>query len=636
MPPKLRGSLTASLAHAGRDTVTVFYCPSCSTWRRNTKTALTLARRANSTIGVASFNSSQQSQPLDFRPHTHPIPSTPAPRPLNSTVPVVHAGGRNIPPRLKSLHTTLDQLKDVAPEQVNLSRLQLAMRGLESETPVIRVAVLGLNDASAARRLVKLLLADPLNGKESWEDLLEEMGAGAGGLERGLLIRYGPVSQSIPNDLLPTISIPSPILKKGNLEILITGLGADTRADAKFTADTFLVPTVTIQTSHSGRHNMVRYPVHRSIVCGSGVDGFLAYSGLMARSDLKNEAGSVYGAIELPVTNPEKYNNGRVAFVDIDKADEALARFRESVQNASLYERGWNSSGVQPVVDWLTALRAEAGSSLDPSLRSLITSLLDAAEAGVVAEETQRIQEQELGLVPVEVRDGLDRSVSEWAEKAHTELRGALEEGFASKPWKGLAWWKLFWRVDDVGMITGEILDRKFLRQAEREVIWTAGRFQQAGLVETTPGSSPTEEPSWPTQISTRRTKLVETTAPALQALAQRLVLFSMSTTTLSSALSILTYLSWPAASVYETCTMAAVGLIYSLRRQQRKWESARTWFENEAREDGRTALLETEDQLRGIVQRGGRPVEEEEVPVSPLETRQAIDRARQALEEVD
>ena len=80
---------------------------------------------------------------------------------------------------------------------------------------------------------------------------------------------------------------------------------------------------------------------------------------------------------------------------------------------------------------------------------------------------------------------------------------------------------------------------------------------------------------------------------------------------------------------------MAAVGLIYSLRRQQRKWESARTWFENEAREDGRTALLETEDQLRGIVQRGGRPVEEE-VPVSPLETRQAIDRARKALEEVD
>ncbi|PYH80187.1 hypothetical protein BO82DRAFT_287197 [Aspergillus uvarum CBS 121591] len=635
MPPKLRGSLTASLAHAGRDSATVFYCPSCSTWRRNTQTALTLARRANSTTGVAPSSTSPQSQSLDFRPHTHPIPPEPAPRPLNNTVPVVHAGGRNIPPRLKGLHTTLDQLKDVAPEQVNLSRLQLAMRGLESETPVIRVAVLGLNDASAARRLVKLLLADPLNGKESWEDLLEEMGAGAGGLERGLLIRYGPVSQSIPNDLLPTISVPSPILKQGNLEILITSLGADTRANAKFTADTFLVPTVTIQTSHSGRHNMVRYPVHRSIVCGSGVDGFLAYSGLMARSDLKNEAGSVYGAIELPVTNSEKYNNGRVAFVDIDKADEALAKFRESVQNASLYERGWNSSGVQPVVDWLTALRAEAGSTLDPSLRTLITSLLDAAEAGVVAEETQRIQEQEIGLVPVEVRDGLDRSVSEWAEKAHTELRGALEEGFASKPWKGLAWWKLFWRVDDVGMITGEILDRKFLRQAEREVIWTAGRFQQAGLVETTPESSPTEEPSWPTQIPIRRTKLVETTAPALQALAQRLVLFSMSTTTLSSALSILTYLSWPAASVYETCTMAAVGLIYSLRRQQRKWESARIWFENEAREDGRTALLETEDQLRGIVQHGGRPVEEA-APVSPLETRQAIDRARKALEEVD
>ncbi|PYH48867.1 uncharacterized protein BP01DRAFT_413271 [Aspergillus saccharolyticus JOP 1030-1] len=632
MPPKLRGSLSASLANAGRDPATVFYCPSCSTWRRNTQSALTLARHAGST--VASSTSPQQPLPLDSQSPPHPLPSTSVPRPLSHTVPVVHAGGRSIPPRLKELHAALDQLKDVATEQVNLSRLQLALRGLESETPLIRVAVLGLNDASAARRLVRLLLADPLNGKESWEDMLEEMGAETGALERGLLIRYGPVSQSIPNDLLPTISIPSPILKKGNLEILITSLGADTRANAKFTADTFLVPTVTIQTSHTGRHNMVRYPVHRSIVCGSGVDGFLAYSGLMARSDLKEEAGSVFGAIELPVTHPEKYN-GRVAFVDIDKADEALAKFRESVQNASLYERGWNSSGVQPVVDWLTALRAETGRTLDPSLRTLITSLLDAAEAGVAAAEAQRIQEQEMGLVPLEVRNGLDRSVSEWAEKAHTELRSSLEEGFASKPWKGLAWWKLFWRVDDVGMITGEILDRKFLRQAEREVIWTAGRFQQAGLIQTTPPSSPTELPSWPTQIPTRRTKLVETTAPALQALAQRLVLFSMSTTTLSSALSILTYLSWPAASVYETCTMAAVGLIYSLRRQQRKWESARSWFENEAREDGRTALLETEEHFRGVVQKGGQPLREAD-PLSPLETRQAIDRARKALEEVD
>ncbi|PWY90817.1 hypothetical protein BO70DRAFT_307105 [Aspergillus heteromorphus CBS 117.55] len=597
MPPKLRGALSKSLLRA-KDSAAVFYCPSCATWRRS------LSTRPNPSLAESR------------------LPWAASQRAI-ATSPVVHA--RHVPPRLKELHEALNQVKDVATEQVNLSRLQLALRGLESETPLIRVAVLGLNDATAARRLVRLLLADPLNAREGWEDALDAYGEDT---ERGLLIRYGEVSETIPNNLLPTISVPAPILKKGNLEILVTSLGAEPgSSNAQFTADTFLVPTVTIRTSHSGRHNMVRYPVHRTIVCGSGVDGFLAYSGLMARSDLKKEAGSVYGAIELAVTEPQKYN-GRVAFVDIDKADEALSKFRESVQNASLYERGWNSSGVQPVVDWLASLRADEG-TLDPSLRTLITSLLDAADAGAAAVEARKIQEQESGLVPWEVRDGLDRSVSEWAERAHTELRGSLDEGFASKQWRGLAWWKLFWRVDDVGMITSEILDRKFLRKAEKEVIWTAGRFQQAGL---TDEKTPATDDAWPTQIPASRARLTETTVPSLQALAQRLVLFSMSTTTLTSALSALTYVSLPSATVYETCTVVAIGLIYSLRSQQRKWDSARTWWEAEVREDGRTALLETEAQLHEMARQGGRRVEDVS---AEKEARETIDRARKALEEL-
>ncbi|PYH98646.1 hypothetical protein BO71DRAFT_395021 [Aspergillus ellipticus CBS 707.79] len=598
MPPKLRGALSKSLSRA-RDSSAVFYCPSCATWRRSLTTRPT-----------PSLTQSRL-----------PWTTTTVPHRAVATSPVVRA--RHIPPRLKELHEALNQVKDVATEQVNLSRLQLALRGLESETPLIRVAVLGLNDATAARRLARLLLADPLNARESWEDALDAYGEGT---QRGLLIRYGEVSETIPNNLLPTISVPAPILKKGNLEILVTSLGAEAGASvAQLTADTFLVPTVTIRTSHSGRQNMIRYPVHRSIVCGSGVDGFLAYGGLMARSDLKKESGSVFGAIELAVTAPQKYD-GRVAFVDIDKADEALSQFRESVQNASLYERGWNSSGVQPVVDWLASLRADKG-TLDPSLRTLITSLLDAADAGAAALETKKIQEQESGAVSWEVRDSLDRSVSEWAERAHGELRSELEEGFASKQWRGLAWWKLFWRVDDVGMITSEILDRKFLRKAEKEVIWTAGRFQQAGLTDETPDGA-----AWPSQIPASRARLTDTTVPSLQALAQRLVLFSMSTTTLTSALSALTYVSFPSATVYETCTMIAVGLIYSLRRQQRKWDSARDWWEAEVREDGRTALLETEAQLHETARQGGRRVEDVS---AEKEARQTIARARKALDEL-
>lgn len=634
MPPKLRSSISKSLSRPS-DNGLIFYCPSCSIWRRN------LATRPRGNLTPRRDQQHLPSSPL--------IPSVNVCRRQLAT-PSLVSSRKNVPERFRGLYEALNRVRDATPEQVNISRLQLALRGLESEVPLIRVAVLGLNDATAARRLVRLLLADPLSSREPWEDVLDSEDAD---MSRGLLIRYGAVSETIPNDLLPTISVPSPILKKGNIEILVSTLGAETEfSPAHLSADTFLVPTVTIPISQSGRHNAVRYPVHRTIVCGRGIDGLLAYSGLVARSDLKKQAGLVYGAIALPGAAAESASD-RISFVDLDKADVALAKFRESVQNASLYERGWHQSGVQPVVDWLSSLRTEAG-ALDPSLKTLIEALVDSAEKSVMTEENRRILEQEIESVPEEVREQLVQAVSSWAERAHTELQSSLEEGFASKPWKGLAWWKLFWRVDDVGMITSEILEKKYLCRAEKEVIWTAGKFEQAGVLEAPRISieevpaEPAKEDShktetrakpaqpaepWPTQITNSRAKLLDTTVPSLQALAQRLVLFSLSTTSLTTALSALTYISFPTASIYETGTMVAVGLIYSLRRQQKKWDAARNFWEEEVREDGRTALRETEQHLRTIAQEGGRRVEED-LPANTA--RQSIDEARKALEELD
>ncbi|KAL2848501.1 hypothetical protein BJY01DRAFT_246374 [Aspergillus pseudoustus] len=654
MPLKLRGSLPKSLPHARDPTAKrIPHCPSC---------ALTLTQRRTLVTRRTRPQSQSQSPIPRLDTSLRPLPNTNS-KPNYSTSPSTAHTARHVPPRLRELYESLVRIQAVAPEQVNLSRLQLALRGLESEGPLIRVAgglalsFLGLNDVSSARKLVRLLLADPLKEREDWEDMLDNVSGENGGLERGLLIRYGEVSESISNHLVPTISVPSQVLKKGNLEILVTSLGAGSdvsSAGAQLSADTFLVPTVTIQTSHTGRHNMVRYPVHRSIVCAEGVDGLLAYSGLISQADLGNEASSIYAAVEAGASGP-CLNNDRVAFVDTTKADEALAKFRESVQNATLYERGWTGSGVQQVVEWLSSLRGEEN-ALNPSLKSLITSLVDSAEQRVVTEENRRVQQVEEGSVPEGVREDLDRTVSAWAETAHTELRGALEEGFATKQWRGLAWWKLFWHVDDVGMITSEILEKKYLRGSEKAVIWTAGQLDQAGLrvseKETTIAPAPTEASAdtdiknvavaiveapreeqvpWPTQITRSRARLLEETVPSLQALAQRLVLFSLSTTSLTSALSVLTYVSFPASSIYETCTMAAVGLIYSLRRQQRKWDAARTFWEEEVREEGRTALLETEEQLRTTVRNGGKS----QVEVTDHEGRKAITEAREALDNV-
>lgn len=174
----------------------VFYCPSCSTWRR------TLSTRAsrNDKLETARRN-----------PH---VPATTRTRRF-TTSPTISAG-KTVPRRFKELYDALSGVKDAAIEQVSLSRLSLALRGLESEEPLIRVAgeylqawgisspigllliglgtdinlrvlVLGLDNADAARKLVRLLLADPLGPREGWEDVLEGYDSDP---SRGLLIRY--------------------------------------------------------------------------------------------------------------------------------------------------------------------------------------------------------------------------------------------------------------------------------------------------------------------------------------------------------------------------------------------------------------------------------------------------------------
>ncbi|EKV12922.1 hypothetical protein PDIG_31490 [Penicillium digitatum PHI26] len=555
MAPRLRSALAKSLSRP-LDNSAVFYCPSCAIWRRTLSTRANTSRRID--LPVTSRRVARAQSTI----------TASAPRTFTTTSIIT---AKSVPPRFKELHAALEGVKDAALEQVNLSRLQFALRGLESETPLVRIAV------------------------------------------------------------------PSPILKKGNLEILVSTLGSEPdHHAATFHADTFLVPTVTIQTSHSGRYNVIRYPVHHTIVCGRGVDGLLSYSTMIGRSNLKNEATSVRGAIELAVAD-QKSTHERLSLVDVDRASTALDKFRESVHNASDYERGWNGSGVQPLIDWLaTFSEASTGNGLNPALVPLVESLIDAADASVIVRDAKALHDQTAGVAPEEIRSNLTRGVTTWAERAHSELRSSLEAGLASPRWRGLAWWKLFWRVDDVSMITSEILERKFLRRAEKEVIWTVGKYQQAGLLKEPSSSIPDSTkdsvmPPWPTQIPDLRTKLLTTTVPSLQALAQSLVLFSVSTTTLTSALSALTYVALPSAGVYESCTLAAVGLIYSMRRQQKRWDVARTFWEAEVREEGRTSLLETEAALRGIVQGGGRIVND----LSEPHARNCVARARKALEEL-
>lgn len=461
------------------------------------------------------------------------------------------------------------------------------------------------------------------------------------------LNRYGQESEIVENSPCPTISVTSPALRRGSIEIFVGTL----ENAGSVTDEAFFVPTITIPTSESGGEHgqhkeTIRYPVHRSIVCGSGTDGLLAYASLLGRANLNaSEQLAVHGVIELTSAKPEDNggsggDNAAVTLVNTDRAEAALAKFRESVHFASDYERGWSASGVQSVADQWLSLTPAKTPALGPDLQTLVHSLLDTAESKVTADEAARIKEQEMTSASAVTRQRLDESVSAWAERAHTELRNALDEGFASRRWKALSWWKLFWRVDDVGSVMAEILQTRYLPRAEKEMIWTAGRVKQAGLLDgtddLTEASTKENESSenhhpWPLKIATSRLEMLGTTIPSLQSLSQGLVLFSASTVGLTSTLSALLYTS-ASTGLYEACTIAAVGLIYCMRRQQIKWEKARSSWEAEVRERGRIALVETEELLRTLI-RDGPVLRSEDSAETPA--RRAVTRARRALEEV-
>ena len=123
MRSRLRSAfLKGGLRHLDRDGI--FYCPSCATWRRE------LWTRPNS--GIDRIALSHHPRPL-FRPTS----TTPV-RAISTTSPA--STGKIVPHQFKELYDALSDVKDAALEQVSLSRLQLALRGLESEAPLIRVA----------------------------------------------------------------------------------------------------------------------------------------------------------------------------------------------------------------------------------------------------------------------------------------------------------------------------------------------------------------------------------------------------------------------------------------------------------------------------------------------------------------
>ncbi|KXH50431.1 hypothetical protein CNYM01_03291 [Colletotrichum nymphaeae SA-01] len=566
----------------------------------------------------------------------------------------------------QELIDTLLELQKHAVNHVNLSRLQLALQGLRQDPgqESIRVAILSLANGSteqgkAAKDLLRLLLADPLGDEAEWERELAQHDP-----SHPLVVRIGQehnAAEAAPRvtisktNLLHELDVSSPALNGHGIELLlmevnpfssVPGPGETAVQDVE---EAVLVPTVDIP-SNTGRYTPITTPVHKALIVSGGVMGAASVAAL----PLAEYRDTVFGAVNLPEYPVEKEAGVTFQPIDVSVGSKGLDLIRQNIANAMEYERAWYKSNVPVLIQWLkTGVQTDEGQATKPAVRLLVASLLRNALAEIEAEESRLLS----GRLSTEAASSgltvMNERLAQWSQFAHEELQQQLDLAFAGTRWRKLGWWKLFWRVDDVGVLTTDMLSQRFLPGAERELVYLAGRIAESGVASTTteppvyaqptselqkslPESSTvakavTQKPKWPTHIAFTRRYLHEETVPALQALAQKLVLQASSTSALTTALAGLLYVSQYASSIYEAGAVAALGVMWSLRRLQTKWETARTYWEGEVREEGRKAVRGVEQSVADTLDgsRQGAAVEGAE---ELRRAKELVDKAEDAL----
>ena len=485
------------------------------------------------------------------------------------------------------------------------------------------------------------------------------------------ICRYG--EQTDVDDrhpLVRTLFIQSPLLHTHKLEILVHTISAVTEP-INDGAASFLVPSLDIVNSPSGRPGTVTYPVHKALMYEEGLRSLASFSIIDLHADRRQNGQMFKGVIDWSwsISQQGLTRDQPVSPINLAMAEAAIDVFRQSLNKSMEYEHMWFDAGMPGITSWLSEGKDIQQGVVKPAIRRLIQTVCENSADAIEREEAFELAKEKAKTISEPTKKIIDQGISIWAENAHTELRDRLNLAFHSKSWRKTKWWKLFWRVDDVGYIASDILQRAWLVEAEKEMIWICGRIYQSGLlvppklrrtpipdpdeVEEKLGQIPripvkgiipkklssdfTEPPPvfhpWPQDIFLARSALSRLTVPPLQAVAQNLVLQTIATNVLTSSLSALLYVSISATSPYEAGAIAALGLVYSLRRLQKRWETARTEWQMQLREDGRTLLRGVEEGARQDVREGGKP-EVNKIGVEARRTaREAVAKVRRDLD---
>jgi len=411
---------------------------------------------------------------------------------------------------------------------------------------------------------------------------------------------------------------------------------------------------------------------------------------LLASTSFVTKEDRVATRLAVNLENTKQQAPSTVLIVDATQAEEGLAAIRRSVAEATTYEHKWVDSGLPELSSWLTLSSAsQSNDSVPRPLRTLISSILSHATHNLSSEETLEARSNQARSLSVASQAQLETSIEEFSRNAHQELQSGLASAWGSRNWRKLAWYKLFWRVDDVGLIITDLVTNAWLPRTERAVYELSGRLSQAGISpmdNLAPPSSPgsiatstikparvaeptpvlqaqanlaTDPPVEPVIVNTTglaelrlspipqptplsssisriRAQQIERAILGLTSTAQQIVLKTLSLSGLSAGLSALTYVSLGFGSMYEAGTIVALGTAYALWRMQGDWHRATKALEDDLLDEGRNVIQKIVGRMLQLVESGSRVVEDPVEVQARQEAEQAVAKARDELSKLE
>ena len=533
---------------------------------------------------------------------------------------------------------------------------------------------------------MRLLLADALESEETWE---KQLLSNASDYSGGLLLRYGQtVSGSLPasRSVVPVLQVPSSILQRHNIEILISAIQSapdGISLGGPIPLDTLLSPIIGTPADANGRQITLSQPVHSTVLVGNGLDELMVANQILSSTSLSPvDQGLVRLVVNLPnFSAPQP--PGLIIF-DADKAETALTLVRDSLGKAAEYTEKWNESGLPALSRWLT-LAASEGNPLSTAVRNLVSSILSNASFKSTKQTAQAHQLINGRMMGPATQASLEDAVASFSRSAHQELQSGLSSAWSSRNWRKLAWYKLFWRVDDVGLIINDIVSNTWLPRTERAVYELSGRMIQTGIspLDFDIPASTNEMPAEPVPSLQRNTTLVDAVDPIttgvqvdpvlvnaggtvvvemqpsrqpipiastvsrrrqaymnnaiseLTSTAQQLVFRTLSITGFSAGLSGLAYFSLTPGSLYEAGTIVAVGTVVALRRMQTGWQRSCKIMEEGLMQTGREVIRELTEKMLGLIRNAAIAKEDDFEIRSRRDAASAIAQAQEALQQV-